>query len=146
MALLNHTTSIAVDKTLGEITRILASHGARRITIDYDAQRVPSAVEFLIATPIGDQAFRLPANIDGVWKTLTRQWENGQVQRRFSTKEQAARVSFRILKDWLEAQVAIIEAGMASLDEVLLPYLLAPSGRTVYEEFANQRLALPAAR
>jgi len=141
--ILNYTTQITVDKTLGEIAKILSSHGARRIVTDYDEQGNPSAVAFTIETAIGAREFRLPANIPGVWRTLTRQQQSGKVQPRFATKEQAARVGFRILKDWIEAQVAIIEAGMAPLDEIMLPYMLAPSGRTVYEEFADSRLALP---
>jgi hypothetical protein len=142
-AILNYTTSIAVDKTTGEITRILREHGASRVTIDYDQQGNPSALAFWMGTARGDHEFRLPANIPGVWRALTRQQQSGAIPPRLATKEQAARVGWRIVKDWLEAQIAIIEAGMATVDEVLLPYLLAPSGRTVYEEFVAHRLALP---
>lgn len=146
MALLNHTTTISVDKTLGEIHRILSGHGARQIITDYDADGNPSAIAFTIATPIGPKEFRLPANLDGIWRVLTDQYNDGRVQRRFTTREQAARVGWRIVKDWLQAQIAIIEAGMASMDEILLPYMLAPTGRTVYEEYLDSRLLLPSAQ
>ena len=36
MALLNYSTTISVDKTLGEIQGLLARHGARSIYTDYD--------------------------------------------------------------------------------------------------------------
>lgn len=149
MPILNYTTTIAVDKTMGEITRLLSSHGARRVMIDYDGQGNPQAVAFRIVTPFGEQAFRLPANLDGVWRVLTNQHEAGKVQPRFATREQAARVGWRIIKDWLGAQMAIIEAGVASADEVFFPYLLSQDGRTTaYEVFTDRQmpLLLPAAQ
>ncbi len=146
VAIKDQTTTISVDKTLAEITRLLGAHGARRITIDYDGKGNPSALAFSIDTPLGERAFLLPANVDGVWRALTKGYEEGRVQRRFASREQAARTAFRILKDWLEAQVAIIDAGMASMDEALFAYLLAPTGRTAYVEYTEQRLLLPEAR
>ncbi|MFN6559978.1 MAG: hypothetical protein RMY28_009240 [Nostoc sp. ChiSLP01] len=38
-----------------------------------------------------------------------------------------------MLKDWVEAQMAVIEAGLATLPEVFLPYAILPSGQTVYD-------------
>jgi hypothetical protein len=147
MALLNYTTTIAVDKTLGEIQWLLARHGARSIMTTYDGQGNPTAIAFLVPTAFGDRGFRLPANIDAVWKVMTRQYERGQIQRRFCTKEQAARVGWRILKDWLEAQMALIETEMVSLDQVMLPYLVVDSSdRTLYEVMRGRQLALPAAK
>ena len=91
-------------------------------------------------------SFRLPSNVDGVWKTLVRDNEAGRVPRRFAERTQAQRVAWRVLKDWVEAQMSILEAGMVSLDQVMLPYLLAPGGETVYEALSAGRLplALPA--
>ena len=47
------------------------------------------------------------------------------------TKEQATRVAWRIVKDWLAAQLAMIEAGLVDLEEVFLPYAQNQAGRTV---------------
>lgn len=145
MALLNYTTTIAVDKTLGEIQAVLRRSGARSILIDYDDRGVPTSVAFTVVTSIGEQAYRLPANLDGIFRTLTAQNARGAVPRRFVTREQAARVGWRILKVWIEAQMAIVASGMVSLDEVFLPYMLAPSGQTVHQVYSDRRLALPPA-
>ena len=37
MAIKNYTTTVDVYKSLGEIQAALASHGARKIMVDYDA-------------------------------------------------------------------------------------------------------------
>ena len=143
MPLLNYTMTVAVDKTLGEIQDVLRRSGARSVLVDYDERGVPTSVAFKVVTSIGEEAYRLPANLDGVFRTLTAQNARGAVPRRFVTREQAARVGWRILKVWIEAQMAIISSGMVSLDEVFLPYMLGPSGQTVHQLYADRRLALP---
>jgi hypothetical protein len=147
MPLLNYTTTVSVDRTIGEIHGMLVRAGARSIMTDYDDQRRPLTIAFLVVTPIGERAFRLPANVDAVFKVLTLQSQKGQVPRRFVTREQATRVGWRIVKDWVEAQLAIIESGMVTLDQVMLPYMEdRVTGVSLYEAFVKQQLALPAAR
>lgn len=145
MALLNYSTSIDVHKTLGEIQGLLAKSKARSISIDYQDGE-PSAVSFVIETPIGLQPFRLPMDGEAIFKTITKQYQRGQVQRRFVTRDQAARVGWRIIKDWLAAQIAIVETEMVSISEVMLPYLVGPDDKTLYQAFISNQLALPAAQ
>jgi hypothetical protein len=143
MPILNYTTTVAVEKTMSEIQRILAAHGAKSIQIDY-ANGKPAALAFFAETPIGERAFVLPANADGVWQTLMQQNRQGKVPARFVTKDQAARVAWRILKDWIAAQMAIIEAGMVTLDQVMLPYMQV-ANESLYAALKASRFALPAA-
>jgi sirohydrochlorin ferrochelatase len=135
---MNYTTSVDAGKPLGEIQCILTRHGARSIQVDYD-QGEPEHVCFTLATPHGDRSFRLPANIDGIQERLVEAFGPKSVR---ATHDQALRVGWRILKDWVEAQVAIIEAGMVSTDEVMLPYMLTPGGTTVYEAYEENELRL----
>jgi hypothetical protein len=102
----------------------------------------------LVRTPYGERGFRLPARVDAVWKTLVKQKDAGQI-RRAITRDQANRVAWRILKDWVDAQMALIESQMVVLEEVMLPYMLTESGeQTVYERLVAGRLqlALPPGR
>ena len=57
-------------------------------------------------------------------------------------REQAERVAWRIVKDWVEAQMAILESEMVQMDEIFLPYMLSNSGQTVFEAYRNNQLAL----
>jgi hypothetical protein len=145
--LLNYTTKVPVDKTVGEIQRILVGAGARNVSIDYERE-LPTALAFTIATPIGPYMFRLPADTDAAWRVLTQQARAHKLGRsaQFFTKEQAGRVAWRIVKDWLEAQLALIDLEMARLEEVMMPYLVMENGRTLYEGFRDKQLSLPAAR
>ena len=49
-----------------------------------------------------------------------------------SRHQQAIRTSWRILKDWVEVQMALLETGMVTMDEIFLPYRLS-GGQTFYQ-------------
>lgn len=143
--LVTYTTTIAVEKTLGEIQAMLARGKARSITVDYDGAGNPTAISFVVETSFGERAFELPANCEGVWRTLTRQHQQGRVARRFATREQAARVGWRIIRNWLEAQLAMIEVGLMSLEQVMLAHMLVgPDQRSLYAAMQERQMALPA--
>jgi len=125
MAILNYTTTISTEKTAGEIQRKLAIAGAEAILSEYDKEGVLCAMSFRI----NNLFFRLPINIEGVYKAL----QGSRLPAKKKTYEQAAKVAWRIIKDWIEAQVAIIEAGQAELDQVFLPYAVNHDQRTLYE-------------
>ena len=62
---------------------------------------------------------------------------------------EAARVAWRIIKDWLEAQLALVSAELADLEQVFLPYAQNGAGVTLYEALKAGQfngLALPSTR
>lgn len=132
MAILNYTTSISAHKTVGEIQQLLAQKGARGVSIDYDAAGQPAAVAFWLELAGNPVSFRLPSNWTGVRRALDK---DRKVPARSKTDEQAQRVAWRIVKDWTEAQLAIVEAGIAGMAEVFLPYAVTPDGRTLFQAF-----------
>lgn len=129
MPILNYTTSVAIEKSIGEVTTTLARRGVTRISTAFDDDGAPSGLGFTMVTDYGPRDFELPVNVDGVLAMLKKEAEP-----RYQNRAQAARVAWRIAKDWMEAQVALIEAGLATLDQVMSPYMIATAdGRTVYE-------------
>ncbi|WIA96433.1 hypothetical protein [Curtobacterium sp. MCBA15_004] len=139
MPILNYTTTIPVGKTMGEVQYALARRGVKSISTLFDDEGHPSGLGFTMKTDYGLRDFELPVRTEGVLPAMT---ADKSVPRAKCTPEQAARVAWRIAKDWLEAQAALIDAGLASLDEVMLPYMLTDSGRTVYVETRRGLLAL----
>lgn len=135
MAIKNYTTTIDVYQSLAEIQGSLASHGARKIMVDYDTAGQPIGVIFGIDTPDGTRGFALPANIEGVRAVFSRQKVKAQ-------PGQAERTAWRNVRDWVMAQMAIIEAGQVQMDEVFLPYLMDGQGRTLYQLYQGGYLAL----
>ena len=135
MPLLNYTTKVNVYTTMGEIQAHLVKHGARKIMQDYDDDGRIAALTFSINTPAGVRVIRLPANVDAVHNVLTRQ----KVK---CDREQAERVAWRIVKDWVEAQMAILESEMVQMDEIFLPYMVNDKGQTVFEAYRDNQLRL----
>ena len=135
MPLLNYTTKVNVYTTLGEIQAQLVKHGARKIMQDYDEAGNITALTFCIDTPTGIRGIRLPANTEAVHTVLTRQ----KVK---CDREQAERVAWRIVKDWVEAQMAILESEMVQMDQIFLPYMVNNQGQTFFDAYRNNQLRL----
>lgn len=141
MPLLNYTTGIPADKSVAEIQKCLAMHGASSILADYDNEGQVVAISFRIVIDEQPILFRLPSDWRPVLKIIE---TNPKVPRRLKNKEQALRVSWRIIKDWVEAQMAIVETRMVKVDQVFLPYAVARNGQTLYEAVKASNLLLPA--
>lgn len=141
----NYTTSISAPKTVGEMQEMLARHGAQRIAVDYE-NGCPSALSFALETPHGVQLFTLPVNIDAMHRLLALKDQRGElksgVKATRSSREQAERVAWRIMKDWLGAQLALIESSMVDLTQVMLPYLRVDENRTLWQAYQDQPLEL----
>lgn len=140
MPILNYTTSIAVEKTVGQIQGMLAEAGATAIMIEYDTERILSSVSFRIDYNGALVSFRLPAQLDPVYVILQNDYK---VPRKLKTREQSARVAWRIIKDWVEAQLAIVEAEQVEMVEVFLPFAQNPqTGETIFKQLASNNFAL----
>jgi hypothetical protein len=137
--LLNYTTTIDVNKTLGEIQKSLVTHGARKIMYDYDDDGHIQALCFQIATKSGDRGIKLPANVPSIYEVLKRQKKVGKIKTN-PDYNQAERVAWRIIKDWLEAQMAILETQMVQIDEIFLPYMLNKNGQTFFQAYQQNKL------
>jgi hypothetical protein len=134
MPLLNYTTNIAPTKTVAEIQAILAKNGAKGILTEFDDEGFIEALSFKIIVNGQEIGFRLPTNWKPVYEVLKL---DRKVPRSKATPEQALRVAWRITKDWIEAQMAMIETQMVTVQQVFLPYAVTNNGQTVYERFED---------
>jgi hypothetical protein len=135
MPILSYTTKVAPKRTASEIQGLLASKGAQRVSIDYDKQGEPTAVEFMIAIHEQPVHFRLPCNVDGVQRALLQ----SKLHHSRQTTEHARSVAWRIVKTWVEAQLAIVESNQAEMAEVFLPYAIDAQGESMYELFKESK-------
>lgn len=135
MAIKNYTSNVSAFQSLGEIQGALAGHGARKIVIDYDDEGQPIGVIFALETLNGTRGFSLPANVDGVIEVFRKQKVKPD-------REQARRTAWRNIRDWILAQIAIVESGMVQMDEVFLPYLTDETGKTLYQAYLGGQLLL----
>lgn len=141
MPLLNYTTTTEAEDNIAKIQKTLVKHGARAVMTEYDDTGYVVAVSFRIR--IGEQEipFRLPSDWRPVQKVLERQKTNSG-RRVKHTQDQAIKVSWCIIKDWVEAQMAIIETEMVKMEQVFLPYAVTKTGETVYEKIQSSGFLL----
>lgn len=140
MTILNYTTKINTEKTCGEIQKMLAGAGAQAIMHEYNDDGVLIRLSFKIECHGILLAFLLPANIDRIYAILQ---NDRRVTRRDKNMEQAARVAWRIIKDWIAAQLAIVEAEQAEMAEVFLPYVQnEKTGKTLYKRILETDMKL----
>lgn len=136
MAILNYTTKVPVGRTVAEIHKILVKAGASAIMNGYSPSGQICEIQFRVTTKtMGEVFYTLPADVDGVSSALKK-------DRVYRDQEHAERVAWRIVKDWVEAQMAIIEAQMAELPQVFLPYAKTSNGQTVYQRISESGLLL----
>ncbi len=145
MSMLNYTTSIAASRSVAEISTLLAKGRCAAIMTEFDDFGNPKAISFRVSTADGLMSFRLPANAAKVLECLKK---DPKVPARDRTLQHAQNVSWRILKDWLAAQMSLIESSMVTLPQVFLPYVQNAQGETLYEALQKTNfsgLALPPA-
>lgn len=145
MPTLNYTTSVPAGRTISEIQAMLVKHGAAAVVTHYENERA-SGLSFTLKTPHGERAFTLPVDVGAVHRLLTAQSKAKKIRPGYAEIAHAERVAWRVVKDWLAAQLAIIEAQMATLDQVMLPYLHIDGQKTLYAAYVErEQRALEAA-
>lgn len=135
MSLLNYTTKIDPDKTAQEIAKCLSLHGASAVLTEYDEkEQIVSAISFIIKMGEQQMKFRLPCDWHPVFEILK---NDDKVPRNFKDKYQAVRTAWRIVKDWVEAQMALVETQMVTTAQVFLPYAVMKDGKTLSEHIQS---------
>ncbi len=132
----NYTSTVPVEVTIGRIEKILMKAKVRNVMKDYDDGNLV-ALYFTLKNPTTDSdiAVRMPANVQAVMTVL-----RGD---RFLTAEgkrrmwaQANRTAWKLMQDWLQVQLSLIEMGQAKTLEVFMPYFWSLDQRKSYFELA----------
>lgn len=133
----NYSTDVPVTRTLGQISGMLVQAGASSVGQHFEDGRVVG-VEFAVKTEFGHRPYRLPVRVAGVLQAIT---GDPDVPKRHQNIVHAERVAWRIAHDWLRAQLALIDAGMATLPEVMFPYaMIGENGATAFEVYQQKQL------
>lgn len=139
MFLKNYTSNVPVSQTIYRIEQVLIKCGVSGISKEYvstDGQI--GAITFSIQP--GDGApkltVRLPADVekaqDALWLNYIGddllpdgklKWSCRKKLKRSNFKDQAERTAWKIIQDWVEVQMSMIQMKQAEYAEVFLPYV-----------------------
>lgn len=135
MPIKNYTTKVPAVQSVGEIQGILASHGARKCMMDYDEKGCVTAITFALELNGALQGFRLEAKPQGVISVMAKDGSK-------CTRDQAERIAWRNIKDWIAAQVALVETEQASMAELFFSKIIDRNERTLFEAFQQGQFLL----
>jgi hypothetical protein len=142
--LLNYTTTISAARTITEMQAMLVKAGATAVTLHYDGFGHTTGLTFKVDTKYGPQEFTLTVNTKAVCDILakmrTRPYSHSERVKLVAA--QGERTAWRVARSWLEAQLAMIEIGLASLDQVMLPYMHVGPHQTLYDAYQERQSVL----
>ena len=122
----NYTSSVSAAKSIMHIEECLAANGASSIIKQYgliDKKVIAISFFINIGDSVGFTPFRLPANVSAVEAILRRACKKPRKSFDDKVKQQAERTAWKILSDWVDAQMALIQMDQAKLIEVFMPYI-----------------------
>lgn len=129
-------------QTFDKIQKILIDHNAKSINFEYKDGKVSSLI-FVLEINGQDFGFKLPARVDGVEAIFLKNkkpkynWEK-PAPLTDAEKEQAYRTAWANIRDWIDSQMALIDAEQAKVEEVFLPYLVVDNkGQTLFEKYED---------
>ena len=126
--------------TFDIIQKCLAAHRAQKLMFDYGKNGEIEALSFAMDVDGRTIGFRLPARIDQVEIVLkeAKRWRSHD-----DLHEQAYRTGWANIRDWVTAQMALVDTRMAKVQEVFLPYMVQKGGKTLYELLEGKQFLLP---
>lgn len=135
----NYTSQVPVSTSVSFIEQCLTKNGARQILKEYDAAGRCDGICFSIPINNSEIHFRLPAQIANcervLMSTLSRR---ARPETKKQIPKQAERTAWKILSDWVEAQMAMIELAQVEVMEVFMPYLYNPATKQTFFQQAKE--------
>ena len=121
--------------------RKVAVCSAKSIMKNYENESV-IGLSFLIDTGKRQIPVQLPARVEACLEVLKREKKANPRKQIKATMEQAERVAWRILKDWVEAQMALLDIEMVKFEEIFLPYIEIEPGITAFKKIEQQHFMI----
>lgn len=145
MALKNYTS--AGHGTFDKIQKTLSTHGAHKIMYDYakDSSGLLEAISFALEINGQALAYRLPAMVENVITVMYGKPDRWGHKKEVTTtqRDQAYKTAWANVRDWIDAQMAMIDTQQADVAQVFMPYLVQKNGKTLYENvLQNPQLLL----
>lgn len=137
MFLKNYTSDVPVSQTIFRIEQVLIKCGVSGITKEYGPNSEVTAIRFQIPVNEREMTIRLPANAERALEALWLNYADGDKitsdgkalqwsskrKKRADFVEQAQRTAWKIVQDWVEVQISMIQLKQAETVEVFLPYI-----------------------
>lgn len=135
MSIKNYTSTVPMINSIARIEHRLIQGGVTIISKDYEDGK-PKGMIFQINNNGIPMTFKLPAKADRVFEWLKMQRKKPPTKTQLEgIKAQADRTAWKILSDWIDIQISLIELDQAEAMEIFLPYIYdGKTDQTLYEK------------
>jgi hypothetical protein len=125
--------------TFEKIQIILSSNGANKIMFDYKKDGTLEAITFGLEIDGKQMGFKLPAMVENVTEILYGGMDRYDRPKKITEKqkEQAYQTAWANIRDWIDAQMALVKTRQAKIQQVFLPYLVMGDGKTLSDHIEN---------
>jgi hypothetical protein len=135
----NYTSSVPAKQSVANIENKLVLCGARKIMKEYDEDNALDAIFFIIPVNGKEIPFKLPAKKEKCQAILRAKVKRPTTQTEKRVVEQAERTAWKIIHDWIEVKMALIELGQEEIVESFLAYVYdASQDKTYYEKLKEK--------
>lgn len=137
--------------TFDTIQKSLIAHGAKQIMFEYDDGGQVKSLNFALVIGERTCGFQLPARVDKVElifyknKKPRYNWQQAEPLTE-DEKAQAYRTAWANIRDWITAQLALIETEQVKMEEVFLPYMIIGKDKTLFEGMRDNQFLLPSGK
>lgn len=136
MALKNTYLTKGAGYYIERIENALVQGGASGIGKFYEDGRI-IGLQFTLKIKSANVNFKMPVG----WKKVQQVLKNEQASRA-NDDDYAYRVSWAIMMDWVEAQMAIIAAENVTMPQLFLAFAVASNGSTLFDAVMKSDLLL----
>lgn len=130
--------------TFEKIQFVLSTHGANKVMYDYASNGSLEAITFGMQIGEKQVGFRLPALVENVVQIMyggKDRWGNAKKITE-QQREQAYKTAWANIRDWIDAQMALIDTKQVKMEQVFLPYMITQKGETLFEKISNEQFML----
>lgn len=140
MNLKNYTSTVPASTSIGRIQKTLVEAGATDISQKYDpTTKVCISISFrMVIAGQTPMFFQLPAKVEPCFVILWKSVKRPQPDTKKKTFEQAERTAWKIVADWVEIQLAMIQMEQAEPLQVFLPFVYNPAKEVTFYEQLKQ--------
>jgi hypothetical protein len=129
----NYTSTVVASRSVQHIEERLVEHGAMNILKLYE-DKCLVGIAFILDNNGEQLPFRLPARISNVEKQLRSEVKRPRKSTFKNIKEQAERTAWKLLADWVDIQISLVELQQVKFMEVFLPYVYDPVKKQTFFE------------
>jgi hypothetical protein len=120
----NYTSTVPASRSVANIERRLVAFGANNIIKTYDENKTLSGIYFVVAVNGKEIPFKLPANVENVYKVISRSVRRPRPGTDERLREQAERSAWKILSDSVDIDLSLVEINQVEFLQKFLAYVM----------------------